>query len=40
MAAVAEAWGGVGSYLKVALPSFSMILFEWSALEVAVLYSG
>jgi len=27
MAAVAEAWRGVGSYLAVALPSFSMILF-------------
>lgn len=35
-----DAWNGVGSYLKIALPSFSMILFEWSALEVAVLYSG
>jgi MATE family multidrug resistance protein len=35
-----EAWSGVGGYLTVALPSFSMILFEWSALEVAVLYSG
>jgi MATE family multidrug resistance protein len=38
--ALAEAWDGVGAYLAVALPSFSMILFEWSALEVAVLYSG
>lgn len=35
-----DAWNGVGTYLKIALPSFSMILFEWSALEVAVLYSG
>ena len=35
-----DAWNGVGAYLKIALPSFSMILFEWGALEVAVLYSG
>ena len=38
--ALRDAWNGVGTYLKIALPSFSMILFEWSALEVAVLYSG
>lgn len=31
---------GLWGYIKVALPSFSMILFEWSALEVAVVLSG
>ena len=35
-----DARTGVGTYLHSARPSFSMILYEWSALEVAVLYSG
>ena len=35
-----EAFRGIGSYVKVALPSFAMVLFEWSALEVALVFAG
>lgn len=35
-----DAIHGLLGYVKVALPSFAMVLFEWSAVEVALLMAG
>lgn len=35
-----DAINGLLGYVKVALPSFAMVLFEWSAVEVALLMAG
>ena len=35
-----DALKGLGGYVVVAIPSFAMILFEWSALEVIIVCAG